>query len=199
SFSEGLWVFLLYTSAILIFSAAVQGYFIARSTWFESVALLVIASMLFIPNRWLALVYPEFEEVAPTQLEQVVGSLEDGETLHLQVAQEDLLGDVKTTYFHIHLEGETTKERLKFLGLKTKQQGEETLISQARFGGAAQKAGLAFGNKIVHLRKPLLQPDYKVVYGVAFSFLALVMLAQAWRVRKLRDTPKKRSKILIND
>jgi TRAP-type uncharacterized transport system fused permease subunit len=50
-------------NAMLVFAAAAQGFFIVRSRWYESLALLLVCFTLFGPGFWLAMVQPLFDEV----------------------------------------------------------------------------------------------------------------------------------------
>ena len=45
---------------MLLFAAATQGYFLAKSRIYESLALLVVAFTLFVPNVWLNMVQDPF-------------------------------------------------------------------------------------------------------------------------------------------
>ena len=49
--------------AMLVFAAATQGYFLVRSRWYESVALLLVTFTLFRPGFWWDMVYPPYEQV----------------------------------------------------------------------------------------------------------------------------------------
>ena len=65
--AHGIFIFIMATIAILIFSAATQGFFIARSRFYESVVLLLIAFTLFRPGFWMDMVVPPYEEAEPTR------------------------------------------------------------------------------------------------------------------------------------
>jgi hypothetical protein len=71
-------VFVTATIAMLLFAAATQGYFLARSRIHESLALLLVAFTLFVPNVWLDMVQSPFRSVEPAQFEQVLGEVAEG-------------------------------------------------------------------------------------------------------------------------
>ena len=48
--------------AMLVFAAATQGYFLVRSRWWETIALLLITFTLFRPGYWWDMVYPPYQE-----------------------------------------------------------------------------------------------------------------------------------------
>jgi hypothetical protein len=52
-FAKAILVFFISLIAMLLFAAATQGYFVARSRWYETIALLFIAFMLFRPDFFL--------------------------------------------------------------------------------------------------------------------------------------------------
>jgi TRAP-type uncharacterized transport system fused permease subunit len=56
--AQAAFVFVTATIAMLLFAAATQGCFLARSRLHESAALLVLASTLLLPNDWLNMVRP---------------------------------------------------------------------------------------------------------------------------------------------
>ena len=56
------------TIAMLVFAAATQGYFIVRSRWWETVALLLVTFTLLRPGYWWDMVFPEHNELPATQL-----------------------------------------------------------------------------------------------------------------------------------
>jgi hypothetical protein len=66
------------TIAMLIFAAATQGYFFARSRIWESVLLLLVAFTLFRPGFWLDQVQPPFEEISPSKIAEFAGQMPAG-------------------------------------------------------------------------------------------------------------------------
>ncbi|HEY9549989.1 MAG TPA: TRAP transporter permease, partial [Kiloniellaceae bacterium] len=74
-------VFITATAAMLIFTAALQGHFLARSRIHETVALVLIAFTLFRPGFWMDLIVPPYQWQEPTTLVEVLGAAEVGEEL----------------------------------------------------------------------------------------------------------------------
>ncbi|MGB5775681.1 MAG: TRAP transporter permease, partial [Sedimenticolaceae bacterium] len=68
--AHGIFIFIMATIAILIFSAATQGFFIARSRFYESVVLLLVAFTLFRPGFWMDMLVPPYDDAEPTELAQ---------------------------------------------------------------------------------------------------------------------------------
>ncbi len=63
----------VFAVAMMLFAAATQGYFLARSRIWESAALLLIAFTLFRPGFWLDYVEPPFNDLPGTQLIEMAG------------------------------------------------------------------------------------------------------------------------------
>lgn len=188
SILDGVLVFLLYTAAIMIFSSATIGYFITRSRWYESVALLLIASMIFIPIRWISLVYPPFEPVESREIENVVSKLDEGDRLHLLIETDDI-GLAKQYYAHITLEGESAEQRMAALGLVLEHQDDGTaVVENTEFNSLSDKAGILFDDKVLEVRNPLDQPRREYMYVIAFGSLLLVGMAQWMRKRRQSDS-----------
>ncbi len=81
--------FIVATFAMLLFAAATQGYFLARSKYWESAALLLVAFTLFVPNFWLDRVQPRFIDQPGANFETVLTQAEEGTRLRLIVEGPD--------------------------------------------------------------------------------------------------------------
>ena len=77
------------TIAMLVFAAATQGYFFARSRIWESVLLLAIAFTLFRPGFWLDQIQSPFEEVPPGQIAEQAGEMPAGAELRMTFSGPD--------------------------------------------------------------------------------------------------------------
>ncbi|MCH2068026.1 TRAP transporter permease [Shimia sp.] len=82
-------VFFISLIAMLIFAAATQGYFIAKSKRWESAALLFIAFMLFRPDFFLDLVTEKYQSVSGPQAVQLVGEQPEGSLIRFKVEGPD--------------------------------------------------------------------------------------------------------------
>ena len=74
---------------MMLFAAATQGYFFARSRIWESVLLLLVAFTLFRPGFWLDRVQPPYNELPGAELIQAAEDQPVGEPLRLQVTGPD--------------------------------------------------------------------------------------------------------------
>ena len=82
-------MFIVGVIAMLLFAAATQGYFIAKSRIWESIALLLCAFTLFRPGFWLDQVQPPYIEKPGTEILQLAEAHEKGQPLRLQVVGPD--------------------------------------------------------------------------------------------------------------
>ncbi|MFY0662691.1 MAG: TRAP transporter permease [Shimia sp.] len=91
-------VFFISLIAMLIFAAATQGYFIAKSKRWESAALLFIAFMLFRPDFFLDLVTEKYQSVTGPAAVQLVGEQPEGSLIRFKVEGPDFdTGDNRAT------------------------------------------------------------------------------------------------------
>ena len=171
--------------AMLLFVAATQNYFLVRSRWYETVALFLICFTLFRPGFWMDMLYPPFEVVPPSRLEQVVETTPPGGFLRLQATGQDFFTgrDVdKTVQLQVRA-GDTPAERLRSTGLTTMVQGEEVAIMSVDFGSEAEAVGLDFGWTIRGIEVPTDRPAKEWFFLPALALLGLVVALQ-WRRRE---------------
>ncbi|MGB1255865.1 MAG: TRAP transporter permease [Thiolinea sp.] len=87
--AKAIFVFMVGVVAMLLFAAATQGYFIAKSRIWESIALLLCAFTLFRPGFWLDQVQPPYVEKPGVEITQLAADQEKGQPLRLQVVGPD--------------------------------------------------------------------------------------------------------------
>ena len=86
---QAVFIFVVATFAMLLFAAATQGYFLARSKLWESAALLLVAFTLFVPNFWLDRIQPPFEDRPGIQFEELLSAADPGDELRFYVEGPD--------------------------------------------------------------------------------------------------------------
>ncbi len=180
--AHGIFIFVIATVAILIFSAATQGFFIARSRIYESLALLLVAFTLFRPGFWMDMLVPPYDDAEPTELVQVAETLPPGEQLRLRVAGLDDVGSPREFVALLTLpEGATGAERLEAAGLELVETDGELIVDNVTFGSSAQAAGMDWDQKILKVRAPASQPPKELMYLPALLLLGLVIVVQRRR------------------
>ncbi|GAA6180231.1 TRAP transporter permease [Shimia sp. NS0008-38b] len=89
SLGKAVMVFFVALIAMLIFAAATQGYFIAKSKRWESAALLFIAFMLFRPDFFLDQVSEKYKTATGPEAVQIVGTQPEGALIRFMVEGPD--------------------------------------------------------------------------------------------------------------
>jgi len=168
--------------AMLCFAAATQGWWLTRSRWWESAALLLVAFSLFRPGYWWDQVYPPVLEVPAAQLLTRAESAAPGAHLRLRAAGQTLDGDFARREVSLPLgaadEGE---RRLASAGLLLRRAGDAWLVDGVTFGSPAQRAGLELDWRIEALLVDNPRPDKQWVYLPALGLLLLLGLGQRRR------------------
>ncbi|MEO3386960.1 TRAP transporter permease [Mesorhizobium sp. CAU 1741] len=84
-----IWITIKATFAMLIFAAATQGFFMARSRLWESAALLLVTFMLLRPGFFLDLVQAPYDQVEPVRVFEVMENQPDGAEVRLVISGPD--------------------------------------------------------------------------------------------------------------
>jgi TRAP transporter 4TM/12TM fusion protein len=134
-------IFAVATFAMLLFAAATQGYFLARSKLHESAALLLVAFTLFVPNFWLDRIQPEFERIAGVQFEEVLTGAAPGDQLRIEVAGPDFTsGQPRSTTLVLNVDDTPGPQRVAQSGLFLMPEGERMVLDEPMFGSPFQQA-----------------------------------------------------------
>ena len=169
-------------AAMLVFAAATQGYFIVRSRWWESAALLLITFTLFRPGYWWDMAYPPYKEVPAAEMGQVIEDAPANSSKRLWIKGTNMDGkDIrKGVLLPLGAKG-TLRERLDRSGVKTMAQGKELLVMQVKFGSVAEKLGMEQGFRIVSAEVETERPDKEWMFLPALGLLAVVVALQRRR------------------
>ncbi|MCI2399652.1 TRAP transporter permease [Aliiroseovarius subalbicans] len=116
---KAVFVFFVSLIAMLLFAAATQGYFIAKSRKWETAVILLIVFTLFRPGYWLNQWQDQYTEVTGPAAITALGDLPVGTPARLQVSAPDFdTGIVGTTTVVLTPEAEGSgEERLQAAGL----------------------------------------------------------------------------------
>ncbi len=181
---QGIFVFIVATVAMLLFTAGSQGYFLVRSRVWESFLLILVAFSLFRPGFWMDMVVPPVEWAQPKTLVEAMARAAPGSQFRLLVEGEDDVGDLLTFTALMDVGDEPTgEERVEAFGLELLFEGDQVIIDNAVYGSAAQAAGLDFDQKIVSVGVPIYQPAKQLMYIPALLLLALIVWLQHRRRR----------------
>ncbi len=184
---HGISVFAVSLVAILCFACVTQGWMLTRLSIAERIMLLIVVIALFRPDALMNRVYPEF---SPIPLEHIAAEVDQtvptDRALRLHVVRWTEYGD-RYKLFVIPPGSMTgTGSIADRIGITANPDGEGgLLVSNTRFNGPAEQAGLTFGDYIdaVDLEEPG-RPAKEWVYPLGFLFLALVILMQSAKSRR---------------
>jgi TRAP transporter 4TM/12TM fusion protein len=183
-FTDGILIFITTTLAMLIFAAATQGYFFARSRWYESGLLLLIAFSLFHPGFWMDMIVKPHTEVSPLEINRVADGLDAGTKLKLHVEGFDEIGKPREFVALLPLaKGNTGAERIANTGLETLEEGPYLSVDSVAYGSKAAAVGLMFDQKIVGVLAPNPQPWKELIFIPTLLLLAGI----AWRQNRRRE------------
>ncbi|MFT5117185.1 MAG: TRAP transporter 4TM/12TM fusion protein [Kiritimatiellia bacterium] len=172
------------TTAILVFSAATQGFWFVKTRWWETIALLLVAFVLFRPGFFWDDFYPPTQNIPSTELVKSVESMQRGDFIEFNVGGISFDGDEinKTVSLQLTTDQTTAVDRLESMGLVLKQQDGLWVVDRVVFGSAAEKADVDFDFVIESIREKTLRPAKELIYIPAIILLLLV----GWR-QKIRE------------
>ena len=178
------------TVAMLVFAAATQRYFLVRSRWWETLALLLVTFTLFRPGFWWDMVYPPFDERPPTQLMELVEKAAPGERKRIWIEGTNIDGkEVRKGVLLPLGEAGAARERLRRIGLTVMSLGDEVQVAAVQFGSTAEKLGLEQGFHITSIEMPAERPAKEWMFIPALVLLGLVVLVQRARLRGAPSVP----------
>jgi len=134
-------IFVVATIAMLLFAAATQGYFLARSKWHESAALLLVAFTLFVPNFWLDRVQPEFNRLPGTEFEQVLRDLPAGSDLRIEIEGPDFsTGQMRSLTLALPIDDTPADQRMDATGFLLMPTDDSVAMDEPMFSSPYQRA-----------------------------------------------------------
>jgi TRAP transporter 4TM/12TM fusion protein len=173
--------------AMLVFAAATQGWFITKSRWWETAALLLIAFTLFRPGFFWDKVYPPLTEKPATELVQVLEQINAGERLRLKLKGEKMNGSEFEMTVMLKVGDEASgAERLSGLGIETREEEGRILVDMVGFDSPAEKAKIDFDQEILSIQMPTKRPNKELMFLPALLLLALIWYLQRGRAADSR-------------
>ncbi len=168
--------------AMLIFSAATQGWWFTKNKWWETVLLLVLTFTFFRPGFWWDMVYPPKVVSPGIEIAQITQQLNVGESLELLVSGETLNGDhvEKVVRLPFDENAQTADDRIASTGLMLRQEDQRMIVDMVEFGSPAEAAGIDFDWEIESVIEELPRPMKEWVFVPA----SLILLLLAWNQRR---------------
>ena len=181
-------VFVVATFAMLLFAAATQGYFLARSRLWESAALLLVAFTLFVPNFWLDRVQARFEIQPGTEFETVLEAAEPGDRLRFVVAGPDFnSGAMTQTTLVLTVDDTPPDQRLSATGLFLLPEDDRMVMEEPMLGTGYAEPLRSFDFysdppvELVQVEQPRDRLPAEIFYLPALLLLGAVILFQRRR------------------
>ncbi|HEA52079.1 TRAP transporter permease [Marinobacter antarcticus] len=169
-------------TAMLVFSAATQGFWLTKTRWWETIGLLLITFTLFRPGFWWDEIYPPTNDRPGVELLQHVNEVAPGQPIVLEASGLSLLGDDVSKYLRLPLPAaDTPEQRLAVAGLEVSQAGKVMNVEFVNFGSDAEKAGLGFGWTIDKVQVKNPRPPKELLFIPALLLLGLLAFAQLRR------------------
>ncbi|KJE36008.1 C4-dicarboxylate ABC transporter [Thalassospira sp. HJ] len=177
-------VVIVSTIAMLVFAAATQGYFFARSKLWESAALLLIAFTLFRPGFWLDMIAPPYENLPATTIVEDAANMPPESSILLDVEGISIEGDevAKSVMLPLGPAG-SGEDRLYHAGIGIRDEDGRIYIDDLVFAGPAEKAGLDFDFEITAVKVESDRPAKEVFFIPAFLLLGGIIVLQRRRKR----------------
>jgi hypothetical protein len=183
-------------TAMLVFAAATQGWFIARSRWYESVALLLVTFTLLRPGFWLDMALPRYDAVPPARLTELATAAPPDSGLRVRIEGTTLEGkDVhKTVLLPMGAEGDGA-QRIARAGLTTMTLPDRIQVMSVGLKSPAAKAGFEQGFNVTGIEVERSRVAKEWLFVPALLLLAGIM----WRQdRRRRPAAKAQSQPAIS-
>lgn len=192
TWAQGILVFITASIAILVFTAGTMGWFLTKSRFYESIALLLISFALFRPDFVMDRIQPPFEIIEPSAFTTALGEASVGENIRLIVSGPDFdTGEIKETTLLIPVTGEMSGEdRLSELGLLLMDVDGAVTMDEPSFGSPFSGPLNSFdfyGDEpvqIVTVKAPAEQMPKELIFIPALIFLLLVAMLQRGRISR---------------
>ena len=181
---KAVFIFIVATVAMLLFAAGTMNYFMVKSRFYESIALLLIAFTLFRPGFFLNMIEPEFETRPGTELFTMAEAAPDGASLRVRLSGENLNGDPVDARYLLPVGAAGADGQTRLLdsaGIEFRDEDGKTFVDNLNFGGPAEQLGIDFDWEVVELEVPADRMPKEVFYIPALGLLLIVYLLQMRR------------------
>ncbi|UXX84269.1 TRAP transporter permease [Roseovarius pelagicus] len=192
TWTQGILVAISATIAILVFTAGTMNYFLVKNRIYESVALILVAFLLFRPDYVMDRIQPPFKIIEPTAFEQTLDAAKPGDEVRVIVSGPDFdTGEMVETALSMSIDGEGTgAERLDTFGLMIMEEDGAVKLDEPMFGTpfADNLQGFDFYGDtpvtLVTVKASANQMPKELIFIPALLLLALIAMLQRGRMSK---------------
>jgi TRAP transporter 4TM/12TM fusion protein len=169
-------------TAMLVFAAATQGWFLTKSRWYESVVMLLVTFTLLRPDFWMDFVYPKYDLAPPQKLMEFASAAPADTGVRLRIEGTTIEGKEvkKTVLLPLGSEGPAA-QRFARSGLTTMALPNGIQIAAVSLRSAADKAGFEQGFVITGIETLAPRPAKEWLFIPALLVLGGVVLLQRRR------------------
>ncbi len=169
-------------TAMLVFAAGTQGWFVRRNRWYESLLLLLVTFTLLRPGFWLDFAYEKYRVEAPTKLFELAQNAPADSSLRVRIEGTSLEGrDIrKTVLLPLGNDGDARK-RIAASGVTLSDFAGRVEVMSVSLKSRADKAGFEQGFVVTGIEIETDRPDKEWLYIPALLLLLLVYLLQRAR------------------
>ena len=182
---QAIGVFFIALTAMLVFAAGTMNYFIVKSRIWESLALILVAFILFRPGLFLDYVEPPFTNADPQQVFSIAKDAPADGEVRLLLEGVNLDGDFVSSTFVLPLgaPGSEGFDRLRdSAGIELIESDGNIIVDAITFGGPAETAGVDFDWQLTGVQMENDRMPKEMFYIPALVILALVILIQRRRL-----------------
>jgi len=169
-------------AAMLVFAAATQGWFITKSRWYESVAMLVVTFTLLRPDFWMDFLYPKYDVEPAQKLTELASAVPAGSGLRLRIEGTTVEGrEVKKTVLLPLGDEAPVAQRFSRSGLTTMTLPTGVQVAAVGLHSAADRAGFEQGFTITGVETLAPRPAKEWFFLPGLAVLGAVVLLQRRR------------------
>ncbi len=180
-------------AAMLVFGAATQGYWITKSRFYESLALLLVTFTLLRPGFFWDKMYEPYNERPGVELLQAMEKQDENTMIHLVINGETLDGEAYTKALMLPVGQEGAPEdRLREVGFEVIEDDGKMIVNNLMFGSNAERMGIDFDQEIVSVMMEADRPPKQLMFIPALALLGLIYFLQ-----KRRQTPEEASRLKL--
>ena len=177
-------------TAMMVFAAATQGFFLVKCRIWEILVMLLVVFTLFRPGFWMDMIVPPLESVSATKIYEIAEGMAENTQIRVQVRGENLEGDMIDKVVMLPVgEKASGAERLVHAGLELRREGDKMFIDNIVFSSPAEKQKLDFDWEIVSVQTKADRPPKQLLFIPALVLLGLVIMLQRGRRKKAALAP----------
>ena len=170
---HGLVIMITSLIAILVFTAATQGWFINKLKWYEIIIFLFISLSLFRPGLILDQFHPEFNQIE-NKIEILNNKkFKSDEKVQIKVTRETAYGP-RYKMFEISKDSYNQNFSIEEYGLNLTSKNNKVIVDTLKWNGLAKKSGFETDDILTEIKiENKDRPSKNIIYPFALVFLLI--------------------------